>query len=314
MSQNTKTVSKIKVLPESMAQCCEDQLNASLQQEEATLHGHADGILALVKQLIKSNAWVYMENMDVYYIPRIVGVMPNLERFNTTAQQCSNASFNAPTVEQMAFAGFSGDFPTAHEAKCCFGNQNVYCVDGKCIKVKGTNHDGVTVNAKKYFACYNLYRDKKLEKYGDGSSSDYGWNIPIFRFNGEDSEPILLGQTALYWLKFGLRPDNVRPNSELRASYDYLATRKDYLLASGDMLLLDVNKLRDDIRSGKEINWLPKEVTGIFTSKIVRWNNEITDNYKKSLLQCDQQAIALDPYDEKILTDPNRGHWDLWDK
>lgn len=31
-----------------------------------------------------------------------------------------------------------------------------------------------------------------------------------------------------------------------------------------------------------------------------------------TLLECDHVRADLDPYDPKILTDPNRGHWDLW--
>ena len=34
---------------------------------------------------------------------------------------------------------------------------------------------------------------------------------------------------------------------------------------------------------------------------------------KSSLLNCDNVRAGLDPYDENILFDPNRGHWDLWD-
>ena len=36
-------------------------------------------------------------------------------------------------------------------------------------------------------------------------------------------------------------------------------------------------------------------------------------NLKNLLLNCDNERAALDPYDENILLDPNRGHWDLWD-
>ncbi len=37
------------------------------------------------------------------------------------------------------------------------------------------------------------------------------------------------------------------------------------------------------------------------------------DGLKNFLLNCDAQRAGLDPYDENILNDPNRGHWDLWD-
>lgn len=37
------------------------------------------------------------------------------------------------------------------------------------------------------------------------------------------------------------------------------------------------------------------------------------DKLKSFLLNCDHDRAGLDPYDENILFDPNRGHWDLWD-
>ena len=37
------------------------------------------------------------------------------------------------------------------------------------------------------------------------------------------------------------------------------------------------------------------------------------EQLKNFLLNCDAERAGLDPYDENILFDPNRGHWDLWD-
>ena len=37
------------------------------------------------------------------------------------------------------------------------------------------------------------------------------------------------------------------------------------------------------------------------------------EGLKNFLLNCDSDRAGLDPYDENILFDPNRGHWDLWD-
>lgn len=36
------------------------------------------------------------------------------------------------------------------------------------------------------------------------------------------------------------------------------------------------------------------------------------EELSKLLLEVDHERADIDPYDEKILTDPNRGHWDLW--
>ena len=42
-------------------------------------------------------------------------------------------------------------------------------------------------------------------------------------------------------------------------------------------------------------------------------DENFTEQLKIFLLNCDNVRAGLDPYDENILFDPNRGHWDLWD-
>lgn len=42
-------------------------------------------------------------------------------------------------------------------------------------------------------------------------------------------------------------------------------------------------------------------------------NISFASRLKDFLLNCDRDRAGLDPYDENILFDPNRGHWDLWD-
>ncbi|MBQ7454236.1 MAG: hypothetical protein IJS69_04215 [Selenomonadaceae bacterium] len=42
-------------------------------------------------------------------------------------------------------------------------------------------------------------------------------------------------------------------------------------------------------------------------------NKKVAAHLKAYLLNCDNVRAGLDPYDENILFDPNRGHWDLWD-
>lgn len=38
-----------------------------------------------------------------------------------------------------------------------------------------------------------------------------------------------------------------------------------------------------------------------------------TEDLKNLLLECDYRRAMLDRYDDNLLLDPNRGHWDLWD-
>ena len=42
-------------------------------------------------------------------------------------------------------------------------------------------------------------------------------------------------------------------------------------------------------------------------------DKNFSEQLKNFLLNCDNERAGIDPYDENILFDPNRGHWDLWD-
>lgn len=215
MSQTTKTVKSIRVSLKEMTAYKEDILDKMIDNAAQKVNYYADIILNWARSNKVDRTWTYIVNKDVYYIPEIVGVMPNLVNFETSAQKCSNAAFDAPSVEKMKFGEFDGDFPTATEAKKCFAKTDRYCRAGNFITVKGEKHDGVTCKYRNAFVCYNTYQGGEIEKYGEGYSDDYGWNIPIYRFNGEDSAVITLGQTIRFCFNMTCVPNSLRPIKNL---------------------------------------------------------------------------------------------------
>ena len=60
-----------------------------------------------------------------------------------------------------------------------------------------------------------------------------------------------------------------------------------------------------------------EDIAEIFDADEVKPSDKLKKNFterlKKFLLTCDNERAGLDAYDENILFDPNRGHWDLWD-
>ena len=209
MSQITKTITKIHVSPEEMAGYKAAEINSRIETFAAQVEERADALLVWAKNSNVQSTWTYMANKDVFYIPQIVGVMPNLEIFDASFQKGSNSSFQMPDAEYMNFAGFAGDFPTEHEAAQCLQGE-AYCIHREYgsdyIRVKGRNFHGITVKYRNAFAIYNIYSGRNTVRYGDDSGSYYGWNIPIYRFNGKNSSPVSIGKTILYWLTYNLRP------------------------------------------------------------------------------------------------------------
>ena len=313
MNQTTKTVTKIKVSPEEMTNYKESMLEEMIGVASQQVNHFADTLLNWAKANNIGKNWIYMINKDVYYVPEIVGIMPNLLNFDATAQQCSSSTFAAPSVDKMKFGDFSGDFPTSQEAKKSFASKSIYCRNDQSIVVKGTPHDGVTCKWHNAFFCYNTYRGGITQRYGEGTSNDYGWNIPIYRFNGEDSSAVSLEQTLIYWIQYDLLPEQFKTDKELTSAYEALKKCHDYLIAEDETITLDSARVKEAIHSGAELRWMPQETTGILNAKHFTGSKKFICKFRDDLLHCDEQAIALDPYDERILTDPNRGHWDLWD-
>ena len=163
------------------------------------------------------------------------------------------------------------------------------------------------------YAYYNTYRGGEIRRYGEGQSNDYCWNIPICRFNGEDSPSVTQAQTILYWLKYDLQPKQFETNKEISSAFNALKKCQDYLVIDGDKFVLDRAKVNNAIHSNIELNWIPEKTAEILSAKKIVGSAELIDKFRNNLLHVDEHSIALDPYDEKILTDPNRGHWDLWD-
>lgn len=50
----------------------------------------------------------------------------------------------------------------------------------------------------------------------------------------------------------------------------------------------------------------------ISESMIIDFDDKLNEKFTKSLLECDYVRADIEPYDEKRISDPNRGHWDLW--
>ncbi len=312
MSRITKTITKIHVTPEEMAGYREVELNSRIETFAAQVQEHADALLVWAKNANVQKTWTYMANKDVYYVPQIVGIMPNLENFDASCQQGSDSNFDKPGIEYMNFAGFEGDFPTPDEAS----KLHAYCGYTSCgthyVRVKRQDLQGITVKYRNAFAIYNVYSGGKTVRYGDDSSSYYGWNIPIHRFNGENSSDVSLAQTILFWLQYDLCPETFKANQYTGIAFNFLRSCYEYLITEEDMLRLDSDKVREAIYAGTELKWLPEGTSDILSAKILTASEEMKENFKTDLLHVDEYTIALDPYDEKLLTDPNRGHWDLW--
>ena len=259
-----------------------------------------------------ADEWIFMSNKDVCYVNDIVGLLPNLANRNCDCQYGSN-NYNTNQLNNLKFEGFDGDLPTYVEAIRCFINKTKYFRDGSYVTVYGTNRYGLSFKREGKFAYYNTYRG---DWWWHGSGySDYIWSIPFFRFNGEDSAPATAAAAILFWLKYDLTPKSFKSDDTkkifqtLKKIYDKYKT---YLTTSDGLILFDRQKIFDAVMNGTEFDFLP-DAKNLLAANEVDASKNFVNALRKELLEGDKVRAELDAYDENILIDPNRGHWDLWD-
>lgn len=92
--------------------------------------------------------------------------------------------------------------------------------------------------------------------------------------------------------------DIIRLSDEVKISFQGVKDLADFYSKNPD----------DDLF--KSLHW---GLTGVlrqyYEKKCV---GEVAMDTREELLNCEKIRADIDPYEERILTDPNRGHWDLW--
>lgn len=92
---------------------------------------------------------------------------------------------------------------------------------------------------------------------------------------------------------------------------------KDYVVYSTDeKTKFALKKIVEDFMESPEkeiyqkLHWKVTEILKEYRN--TRCVGEDNMDIKEALLQCEKIRADIEPYEERILTDPNRGHWDLW--
>ena len=257
--------------------------------------------------------WIYMQDKDIYYINDIVALMPNVNNFNRyTVAEHLKYTYDA---DRLKFGNFNGDLMTKDEMNKCFNDRLGYFRNskGSVFGYRGMTFKKNGQYWYKYF--YNNSYRGTIKQHGNRTDNNSMISVPIFRFNGEDSSPATSAAAILYWLKYNLTPQSFK-TEVIKEIYNTLKTfyakYKNYLKADGNKIVFDRDKILSEVSTGTEFDFLPSAKI-ILDSTEVDAGDEYVAKLKTYLLKCDNIRAELDPYDENILLDPNRGHWDLWD-
>ena len=304
----TKILTTLPVSAGELQRFRGESLTKMIDDAATTLEENFDTLCNEFTTRFNANEWILMGNKDVYYNNDIVALLPNLA--NRNCDYCSGYyNYNVGFLNNLSFEGFNGDLPTLEEAKKCFVYKTNYFRDGSYIKVCGTNRYGLTVKSDGRYAYYNTYRGDWW--YHNNGYNEYVWTIPIFRFSIEDNAPAKAAAAIFYWINYNLTPRDFK-STNTKKFFAAVKACKDYLKVDGERILFDRKKVFDAVIAGVKFGFLPRAQELLAATKVSS-SDDFIARLKSDLLNCDKIRAELDPYDENLLTDPNRGHWDLWD-
>ncbi|PEZ72713.1 biotin/lipoyl-containing protein [Bacillus sp. AFS017274] len=254
------------------------------QSAEETFFKDEASFFQDIKKMLRSR-WVYMNNGNVIYDHNIAALFPYRKYY-----ELMDEDFDYK--EHLDVSGFKGDAMTREEAAKSF-NTTDHPIYKKIIALDDYSTSknpsisrifaNQTANSSKSIAFkFNGYDIQSFDVVNQKNNLlGKGFFVPVFRLNGENAFGIN-DQMALHlWLENRLVPSGL--SAERQKEYDYL---------------LALYQLK-----GLDHESFLKELPSIAID---------SKTFYEKLLNSEKVRADIDTYDEKMLTDPNRGHWDLW--
>jgi hypothetical protein len=288
----------------------EKYVDAYLEENLLKQLGEISEVYFELEKLIQ-NRWVFMENKQAFYDNEVVALFPDLNYYKCSYLR--NPNFDLIDKSILNFSGFTGEVMSLVERKKSFNKFDAYPFKDGSTQI---NYDGTNCH---YRIAYMIDEDL-LGGYDTDDNSlktEPGILIPIYRLNGENSGKISDSHVISLWLKHDLFPLGLSDESKRQ----YLQWQKLYHLGyvelDGQLLIFETENLLADIRSGKFAGTIldvefnrQKMISEVLENrkKLIIDHSQI----KNKLLNGDKIRADIESYDEKLLYDPNRGHWDLW--
>ena len=258
----------------------------------------------------------YIESKDVTYDCRLGGLTGNWDK-------TEYGSYLGVTLPDMVIvpdlAGFSGELPSLKELGYFIRTSG----SAYWVSYCGKDYAGVIfrdgAQLKRFDTALLGYEDRAMVKYTMGELGGY-YNsefllFPVHHFHGIDAN-ITANQVVLDLLMHDLPVSETVFENKIQ--YDVFsdlikACKLPGITADGDKLGLDIDLLYREALNGKKPFFMNEAdykaiINGTATADEVQLK-DFVDNF----LNCDYNRACLDPYDNNLLIDPNRGHWDLWD-
>lgn len=242
--------------------------------------------------------YIYIKNKDVYYWNKFNAISPNFNSIDEFGH-CSSGKFDSNSL-RLNFKGYNGRIINCEEVeyfwKFLLKNKNfklkprrlTFCDANKNYK---WYEDGVVCD---FLSCYSI------ESY----------HIPLY-----DLKIYPKNRKIYNFLEENLIPEGLSIDAE-KKYLEILELYKQKIILLKNNLKIDLDLLKKLFLNGFEYKYQDEDLNiDNLKNKLLNQKN-ITVNFdliKSTYLNCEKDRADIEAYDQKILQDPNRGHWDLWD-
>lgn len=242
-------------------------------------------------ELLKDR-WVFMDSKKVVYDNEVAACIPNTEHYDCLLDYTSNTHkkyFIEKYTNKFMYEDLTWDFMTLEENRKIFDRYKYYP-----FKYNGY---GFYSNMYKHTSYYLAFANSDGDCFSrsiENNTIDYYPNciVPIYRLNNENGDKLPNKKVFTLWLDNEFIPEETKYKEEYKL---LIKINKAYKLDINDKPKIDRKKIKND----NDLNTL-KLTFSIKTKQL-----------EQDLLSCDKLRADIEKYDEKIFTDPNRGHWEL---
>ncbi|MCI6188755.1 MAG: hypothetical protein MR691_02250 [Clostridium sp.] len=272
-----------------------------------------------IENLIKKSNWVKIGNKDVYYESTENAIIPDITKIEL-------ALCNKKFISE--FEDFKGELITKEQVLNLFFdkvNTNPF-MNNNTYEYKFLHNGEIRIrNILRYRASDNSYSERiRLNDSNLGCRyNDLNWTrsctrcnlycnclkIPVVNLNKSLSKLELFLQNNIYPEAFS--KDLVDEFNLLLSLYS-----KGYIKFEGENIV-ETDKFIKDVLNQEflelnKVSFKKEEILDFIKSNKVNLDDDLYKLFSDSLLNCEKERADIEPYDIKILEDPNRGHWDLW--
>lgn len=266
-------------------------------------------LIVEISNLDKERQSVYLCGHNMYYDLKLRVLIPNLDGYVADVVESSNLGSIEEQITNKLFQNLEAKLPTLTQLK------------SKRALLNEMYDDETYIACVCDDKCYSNYLDLEVAYSPSADTVTLETHvrvliIPVINLEYRNTNELLMQ----YLIPFGLCPDNLTDE----AMFCLSDMTEIYKLDSNIIRLSDVGKrlvfgyksLIDEYVNNPESD-LFKKLHWEFANVLQQYYEqscagEVEMNIKEELLNCEKIRADIDPYEERLLTDPNRGHWDLW--